>query len=84
MRKVVDIINLDDDYNSIIKCFTYEKYDKNECDGKPSPAYLNVIINGARKINLPNEYIHFLRSFEHNNYSGKINVRIPFECYSKS
>jgi hypothetical protein len=83
-RTVLDIASLDEDYNSTIKCFTYEKFDKNECDGKPSPAYLNVIINGANKINLPNDYVQFLRSFEHNNYFGKINVRIPFEWYSTS
>ena len=82
-RTIVDVTNLDDE-KSIIKCFTYEKLDKNEFFGQPSPAYLNVIINGAKKINLPNEYIQFLRSFQHNNYFGAINVDLPFEYCIKS
>ena len=76
-RFLVEIINIAD--NSIVQCYTYDKFNKHETNGKPSPAYKNVIINGAKEVGLPENYIQYLRSFEDNGYKGAINVDIPME-----
>jgi hypothetical protein len=81
-RLIVMITKLDG--KSVLKCVTYEKVDKNEVIGRPSPAYKNVIINGAKQINLPEDYIKFLRSFDDNNYQGEINVDLLPEFYLSS
>ncbi len=82
-RLIVDIVSYEDN-KTMFKCVTYEKANKNEEIAKPSPAYKNVIINGAIEINLPDDYIKFLRSFDDNGYNGPINIDLPSELYLKS
>ncbi|KAK9712665.1 hypothetical protein QE152_g24776 [Popillia japonica] len=41
---------------------------------RPSPAYLKVILLGAKESNLPENYVEFLRRIPHNGYSGDIGI----------
>ena len=50
-----------------VVCITYEQNDTTP--GLPSPQYLNVIIEGAKEIELPHDYIKILQSLPHNGYS---------------
>jgi hypothetical protein len=39
---------------------------------RPSPHYKAVILAGAKRKNLPQEYVEFLESFEDNGYMGTV------------
>jgi hypothetical protein len=52
--------------------------------GKPSAAYKNIIINGARDVGLPSEYVGYLRSFEDNGHISPIGVELTKEFYVSS
>ncbi|KAI4466847.1 hypothetical protein MML48_2g00006941 [Holotrichia oblita] len=41
---------------------------------RPSPAYLKVILLGAKESNLPEDYVEFLRKIPHNGYTGDIGI----------
>lgn len=66
------------------KCRLYQQVDtptinENELlpdDRKPSGTYLDVIIQGAKESNLPEEYQKFLKSFPHNGYTGAVNLNL--------
>ncbi len=61
---------------SIINCVTYQKFNIDEPIGKPSPAYKNVIINGAKSLKLPATYIQMLNDIEDNGYCGDIGIEL--------
>ena len=46
---------------------------------RPSPQYLQCIIDGARECDLPESYIAELEKVQHNGYSGEVEVRPPQE-----
>ena len=73
-----------DDGVSLLKCHSYCKFDKKEPIGRPSPAYKNVIINGAKQIGLPEDYKIYLHSFQDNGYKGPIDIDLPIELISIS
>jgi hypothetical protein len=78
-RLYVNVCSLDD--KSFLSCVTYEKGDRNEIIDLPSPAYKNVIINGAILSRLPNDYIEFLRRFQDNGYKGEIGICLAKEYF---
>lgn len=41
---------------------------------RPSAAYLNTMIQGARESELPEEYQKFLESLPHNGYNGEVDI----------
>lgn len=43
----------------------------------PSLRYKNVIIQGAKEHNLPEEYITYLENIPDNGYNGVVDVNIP-------
>lgn len=43
---------------------------------RPSPHYKTVIVTGAKRKNLPKDYIEFLESFEDNGYNGTVAVEL--------
>nr|XP_045624284.1 gamma-glutamylcyclotransferase-like [Procambarus clarkii]XP_045624285.1 gamma-glutamylcyclotransferase-like [Procambarus clarkii] len=53
-----------------------------EEDRKPSLTYMEVITQGARENRLPEDYIKFLESIEHNGYSGKIDIDMDLKHIS--
>ncbi|XP_056640476.1 gamma-glutamylcyclotransferase-like [Diorhabda sublineata] len=64
------IVDIETPDGKIIKCKSYQQVNKYEEidltklpeDRRPSPAYLNVIVQGAEETGLPNEYINFLKT----------------------
>lgn len=50
-----------------LACVSYEQ--TNTTPGIPSPQYLSVIIEGAKEVGLPRDYIRTLQSISHNGYS---------------
>ena len=61
-----------------VLCRTYKqerlpKYDPSM--DKPSPNYVECILNGARECNLPPDYIRTLECVEHNDYDGPVGVK---------
>lgn len=46
-------------------------------DKQPSKVYLNVMLNGARENQLPQDYIKKLEAIEHNRYEGTVEVSLP-------
>ena len=73
-RRKVDVISLTD--KSVISCYVYIKCNQNEEPNRPSPAYKNVIINGAIETGIPQFYIDFLKSFDDNQTNEKAEVNI--------
>lgn len=72
-----------------LKCRTYQqtnlpkyvKLSKLPVDRRPSPAYLNVIIDGARESELPEYYQDFLQTIPHNEYNGEVSIGLRIkEC----
>lgn len=73
-----------------LKCRTYQqsnqpkqyvKLSKLPVDRRPSPVYLNVIIEGARESDLPEYYQVFLQTIAHNEYKGEVNIGLRIkEC----
>ncbi|KZC11762.1 PREDICTED: gamma-glutamylcyclotransferase-like [Dufourea novaeangliae] len=41
---------------------------------RPSPLYIDTILKGAKENQLPAEYIKFLETIPHNEYSGEYNI----------
>ncbi|XP_060080343.1 gamma-glutamylcyclotransferase-like [Ylistrum balloti] len=57
-------------------CRTY-KIDKKGnpmYDKRPSPHYKDVIIRGARELQLPNDYLDFLQKIPDNGYQGRVPI----------
>ncbi|XP_078034016.1 gamma-glutamylcyclotransferase [Augochlora pura] len=46
---------------------------------KPSPLYINTILEGAKENKIPAEYIKFLETIPHNNYFGKCDIHLPLK-----
>nr|XP_039270052.1 gamma-glutamylcyclotransferase-like [Styela clava] len=63
---IIEVVGKDD---RIIQCRAYEQIDKQGEPSKPSPQYLAVILDGARKCGLPNGYIAKLEAVETNGNS---------------
>ncbi|XP_042227716.1 gamma-glutamylcyclotransferase-like [Homarus americanus] len=59
-----------------VKARSYQVIRPLEEDRRPSFVYMEVILQGARENGLPEGYIKFLESIEHNGYSGKVDVNI--------
>ena len=58
-----------------IKCYLYQPTDRSsELEGLPSPQYLQVIINGAEEVGLPEEYQKQLQQLPHNGYEGIVGL----------
>jgi len=55
-----------------IQCRTYNLLKRGCEDRRPSPQYLDIIIRGAIKHQLPHEYIAKLKAFEHNGFPGPL------------
>jgi len=56
-------------------CRTYQ-YSNPRKSCPPSPHYLHVIVSGAVEHCLPEPYIERLRQFQHNSYTGKIELEL--------
>jgi hypothetical protein len=67
-----------------VPCITYVKCKENEERGLPSSAYKNVIINGAKDVRLPEDYIQYLRSLPDNGHISPIGINLPKEVYESS
>ncbi|XP_071539038.1 gamma-glutamylcyclotransferase-like [Panulirus ornatus] len=59
-----------------VKARSYQIICPMEEDRRPSSVYMDVIIGGARENGLPEDYIRFLESIEHNGYTGKVDLNI--------
>ena len=65
-----------------LHCRTYAQTNNPPFDpsvDRPSPQYLQCIIDGARECDLPESYIAELEKVQHNGYSGEVEVRPPQE-----
>ena len=73
----VAVVNTD---GETLRCRTYAQPSNspyNPSVDRPSPQYLQCIIDGARECDLPSSYIAELEKVEHNGYSGEVEVRPP-------
>lgn len=59
-------VSLETEKRGVIEAYTFIS-PKKEGDLTPSIEYLNMIIDGAEKNNLSNEYIEFIKSFNDSN-----------------
>ncbi|XP_045101680.1 gamma-glutamylcyclotransferase-like [Portunus trituberculatus] len=50
-----------------------------EDDRRPSYVYMDVIIRGAKANGLPEDYIKFLESIEHNGYKGSVEINLQLD-----
>lgn len=59
-----------------VTCRTYrmEKAGNSTYDHRPSPQYKDVILRGAKHIQLPPHYLDYLHSIEDNGYQGSVEV----------
>ncbi|CAL4101429.1 unnamed protein product [Meganyctiphanes norvegica] len=60
----------------LVQARSYKIIRPPETDKRPSKVYMDVILKGARENGLPEEYIKYLESIEHNGYSGEVNVNL--------
>ena len=63
-----------------LRCRTYAQTSNPPFDpsvDRPSPQYLQCIIDGAKECNLPESYVAELETVQHNGYSGEVEVRRP-------
>ena len=58
----------------MLRCRTYKARAVPGDDTRPSPQYMDVIIQGAIQNDMPQEYINTLKCIEHNNYDGNLDV----------
>ena len=62
-----------------LRCRTYAQPSSNSTfdpsADRPSPQYLQCIIDGARECDLPASYIAELEKVQHNGYTGEVEVR---------
>ena len=65
-----------------VECYIFMHPDNPPFDpsvDRPSPQYLQCIIDGAKECNLPESYVTELEKVQHNGYSGEVEVRRPQE-----
>lgn len=68
-------VNVETADKRLLTCRSYRLCETtDEGDNRPSPQYLDVILRGARQNKLPEDYVDFLKSFEHNNYQGTVEL----------
>lgn len=76
----LDVVTLD---GNVKKCRLYKLSQEFECIEniielpevrRPSPAYLKIIILGAKESNLLEAYIDFLKTIPHNGYEGEVGI----------
>ncbi|XP_077977472.1 gamma-glutamylcyclotransferase-like [Glandiceps talaboti] len=68
--------------NRQLTCRTYKMVNIIPTD--PSPHYLSVVQDGAKQNGLPDDYITFLNSIQHNNYQGELKIMAKIEENKKS
>ncbi|KAK3850637.1 hypothetical protein Pcinc_042670 [Petrolisthes cinctipes] len=69
-------VEVETDSRETLTARSYQIANPQHDDRRPSAVYLDVIINGARENGLPEDYIKFLESIEHNKYSGKVELNL--------
>ncbi|XP_069113971.1 gamma-glutamylcyclotransferase-like [Argopecten irradians] len=57
-------------------CRTYklEKIGNSDYDSRPSPHYKDVILRGAKELQLPKDYVGYLQDIPDNGYQGSVEV----------
>ena len=65
--KQVDVVTPGGETLSCVTCVLPKSLlDNTAYDCRPSPAYIDVIVRGARKVQLPDHYVAFLEAVETN------------------
>ena len=55
-----------------VQCISYQRTESQH--DRPSPQYLQVIVEGACELGLPNDYIEQLRAIKHNGSKGEVHL----------
>ncbi|XP_076233684.1 gamma-glutamylcyclotransferase isoform X2 [Calliopsis andreniformis] len=82
------MVDIETPTGKILNCRVYQQYScPNEhvklcllpIQRRPSPLYLETILNGAKENHLPSTYIEFLKTIQHNGYSGEYDIGLPLK-----
>ncbi|KAL6262422.1 hypothetical protein P5V15_007508 [Pogonomyrmex californicus] len=78
-------INVETPSGTTLNCRVYQQCDNPKeyikpedfpMEKRPSPLYINMILEGAKENNLPADYIEFLKSIPHNGYEGEYDISL--------
>lgn len=61
-------------YQQCVIPYATENIEELADDRKPSTVYLNIIKEGAKESNLPEEYQKFLQKIPDNGYTGEVDI----------
>ena len=63
-------VELETAAGDLVSCRSYQVVDPHADGYRPSPAYLDTMLRGARAITLPDHYVAALEAIEHNGVEG--------------